>query len=171
MTAIHYTILAAGTVLWFLPFLLVRRKSKGALTLERRARWGVALQGLSYTVLWQGPFWTRSLASWQTAFALALFAIAGAISWTSAFTLGRQLRVDAALEVLVVELRRGGRQTARVQPRPERRGRRQLLGAGREVDGVDEVLDHERGRRDRRPNGRVRPIDIAHDTTVPPSLV
>ena len=98
MTAIHYTILAAGTVLWFLPFLLVRRKSKGALTLDRRARWGVALQGLSYTVLWQGPFWTRSLASWQTAFALALFAIAGAISWTSAFTLGRQLRVDAALE-------------------------------------------------------------------------
>jgi protein-S-isoprenylcysteine O-methyltransferase Ste14 len=98
MTAFHYAILAAGPVLWFFPFLLVRRKFKGASTLDRRARWGVALEGLGYTVLWQGPFWTRSLEAWQTALALALFAVACAISWTSAFALGRQHRVDAALE-------------------------------------------------------------------------
>ncbi len=98
MTAFHYAILAAGTVLWFFPFLLVRRKFKGALTLDRRARWGIALQGLAYTALWQGSFWTRSLEPWQTAIALALFAMACAMSWTSAFALGRQHRVDAALE-------------------------------------------------------------------------
>ena len=97
MTGFHYAILAAGTVLWFFPFLLVRSRFKGALTLDRRARWGVVLEGLSYTALWQGPFWTRSPEAWQTALAIALFAIACALSWTSAFALGRQLRVDAAL--------------------------------------------------------------------------
>ncbi len=97
MTTFHYAILASGTVLWFLPFLLVRRKSGGAVRLDRRARWGIALEGLGYTALWQGPFWTRPAEAWQTALALALFAIACAVSWTAAFALGRQLRIDAAV--------------------------------------------------------------------------
>jgi len=97
MRAEHYIILAAGTVLWCLPFPLARRKQKGLPTLDRRARWGVALEGIAYTALWQAPFWRRSLASWQTALSILLFAIACAFSWTAAFTLGRHLRVDAAL--------------------------------------------------------------------------
>jgi protein-S-isoprenylcysteine O-methyltransferase Ste14 len=90
-------IVAAGTILWCAPFLLVRSKRQGLLTLDRRARWGVALKGIAYTLLWQGSFWTRSIAAWQTLLSVWLFVAACALSWTAAFALGRQLRVDAAL--------------------------------------------------------------------------
>lgn len=97
MTALHYAILAGGTVLWFVPFLLVRRPYKGTLTRDRRARWGLLLECAGYTLLWQGSFWTRSPALWQTALATAFLASAGLLSWMATFALGRQLRIDAAL--------------------------------------------------------------------------
>jgi protein-S-isoprenylcysteine O-methyltransferase Ste14 len=95
--AYEYVIVVAGTVLWCIPFVLAHSRYKGALTLDRRARWGLALEGIGYTLIWQGSFWTRSPTLWQTALSLLLFATACALSWTGAFALGRQLRVDAAL--------------------------------------------------------------------------
>ncbi|HTT66382.1 MAG TPA: isoprenylcysteine carboxylmethyltransferase family protein [Bryobacteraceae bacterium] len=94
-----YAIIIAGTLLWALPFPLVRSRHahKGALIPDRRARWGVALQGIGYTLLWQGAFWTRSPALWQTGTSIVLLAVAGVLSWSAAVVLGRQLRVDAAL--------------------------------------------------------------------------
>jgi protein-S-isoprenylcysteine O-methyltransferase Ste14 len=92
-----YGIVVAGTILWVIPFPLVRAKQKGLLTLDRTARWGVALEGIGYTLLWQGSFWTRSPALWQTGLSILLFVMACTLSWTAAFALGRQLRVDAAL--------------------------------------------------------------------------
>lgn len=97
MPVYAYVILAAGAVAWAVPFVIVRSKQKGSLTLDRRARWGVALQGIGYTLLWQGQFWTRSPAFWRTGLSILLFASAIALSWSASFALGRQLRVDAAL--------------------------------------------------------------------------
>ena len=90
-------IIAVGTILWALAFPIARSKHKGALTFDRRARWGVALQAIGYTVLWQGQFWNRSLAPWRICASVALFAAACALSWTATIALGKQLRVDAAL--------------------------------------------------------------------------
>jgi len=92
-----YLIIAVGTVLWALSFPFARSKNKGALTLDRRARWGVALQAIGYTALWQGHFWTRSLSPWQTYASALLFLAACALSWTAALALGTQFRVDAAV--------------------------------------------------------------------------
>jgi len=92
-----YLIVAAGTVLWALSFPVARSKHKGGLALDRRARWGVVLQAIGYTVLWQGHFWTRSLAPWRIYASVALFAIACALSWAAALALGKQFRVDAAV--------------------------------------------------------------------------
>ena len=92
-----YLIVAVGTILWALAFPFARSKHKGALSLDPRARWGVALQAIGYTVLWQGHFWTRSLAPWRIYASIALFAAACALSWTAAFTLGKEFRVDAAV--------------------------------------------------------------------------
>ena len=64
----------------------------------RGARWGVALECLGYTLLWQGSFWTRVPAAWKVAATIALLVMASAISWTAARALGRQLRVDAAID-------------------------------------------------------------------------
>jgi len=92
-----YGIIASGTTLWAAPFPLQRTKQKGWLKLDSRARWGVALEGIGYTLLWQGKFWMRSLASWQTELAILLFVVACVLSWTAAFALGNHLRVDAVL--------------------------------------------------------------------------
>lgn len=92
-----YGIIAAGTTLWAASFPLQRSKQKGWLKLDPRARWGVALEGIGYTLLWQGKFWMRPLASWQTQLATLLFATACVLSWSAAFALGKHLRVDAVL--------------------------------------------------------------------------
>ncbi len=97
MPVYGYAIVVGGAIIWAVPFVLVRSKQKGSLTLDRRARWGVALQGIGYTLLWQGHFWTRSPELWRTVLSILLFASAIALSWSAAFALGRQLRVDAAL--------------------------------------------------------------------------
>lgn len=97
MPVLNYGVLGVGTVLWCLPFILVRSKPRGSVTQDRRARWGIALKCVAYSLLWQGRFWERTPALWQTLLAAALFAMACALSWSAAFALGRQLRLDAAL--------------------------------------------------------------------------
>ena len=93
-----YAIVIAGTILWALPFPLVGFRRKGPITVDHRARWGVGLECLGYTLLWQGAFWTRSPPAWKVVSAIALFVLANLLSWTAARTLGRQLRLDAALD-------------------------------------------------------------------------
>ncbi len=97
MPLIVYAILGAGTVLWCLPFLLAHRRGGSILQLDKRARWGVVLQCLGYSALWQGSFWLRSPSAWQVAAAIAFFALACLLSWSGARALGKQLRVDAAI--------------------------------------------------------------------------
>ena len=97
MRVLPYGIIGAGTVLWCLPFVLVWSKARGSLTQDRRARWGIALKCVAYSLLWQGRFWERRPALWQTLLAAAVLAMACALSWSAAFALGRQLRLDAAL--------------------------------------------------------------------------
>ncbi|MGH9646858.1 MAG: methyltransferase family protein [Bryobacteraceae bacterium] len=92
-----YLIVAAGTLLWFAPFPLTRWNFKSPASIDRRARWGVALEAIGYSLLWQGEFWTRQPAGWRVAVSILLFTTACFFSWTGARTLGRHLRLDAAL--------------------------------------------------------------------------
>jgi protein-S-isoprenylcysteine O-methyltransferase Ste14 len=98
LPAYAYIIAIAASLAWATPFPLFRSRVKGALTVDRRARWGMLLQCAGYTLLWQGPFWAKSPAIWQTIVATLLLSLACLISWTAMKTLGRQLRVDAALD-------------------------------------------------------------------------
>jgi protein-S-isoprenylcysteine O-methyltransferase Ste14 len=102
-----YVILAAGTILWCVPFIRHRGKGETTLQLDRRARWGVALECLGYSLLWQGPFWTREPGIWRGGLSVLFFALACLLSWSGARALGKQLRVDAALGANH-ELVRGG---------------------------------------------------------------
>jgi protein-S-isoprenylcysteine O-methyltransferase Ste14 len=98
MTAGLYAVLGVGWLVWLAPFFLRRpQDSVSAQTIDRRARWGMALQGASYALAWQGQFWTRALASWQIALGVLLLAAAAGLSWTGVRALGRQWRVDAGL--------------------------------------------------------------------------
>ena len=92
-----YVIFAAGWLVWLLPFLLRNRRIPRAQQLDRRARWGVAIQSISYALLWQHPFWNKGPADWRVALSILFFIIGSLFSWTSVRTLGRQWRIDAGL--------------------------------------------------------------------------
>ena len=92
-----YLLILSGIIIWFYPFVPAHQKTPGASIVNKTSRWGMLLQFLAFTVLWQGHFWLRSLPLWRTAVSVLLFALAIALSWTSSRALAGQLRVDAAL--------------------------------------------------------------------------
>lgn len=97
MPGYAYWTIAAGTILWCLPFPLNRTKGGNILDLDKRARWGVILECLGYSLLWQGSFWLRTPASWRLAASITFFTLAVLLSWTGARALGKHLRVEAAI--------------------------------------------------------------------------
>jgi protein-S-isoprenylcysteine O-methyltransferase Ste14 len=97
MPAYAYVVILAGTVAWFTPFILNRFNFKAAQTIDRRARWGMLLELIAYSLLWQGSFWARSPRVWQGAIAVLFFGAANLLSWSGVRALGRELRLDAAV--------------------------------------------------------------------------
>ena len=97
MPAYAYLIVAIGVIVWFYPFVPAHRGTTSARVVNSRSRWGVLLQFLAFTLLWQGKFWERSLPVWRAAVCVLLFALAAVLSWISSRALAGQLRVDAAL--------------------------------------------------------------------------
>src|SRR5713226_2017262 len=92
-----YVIIIFGIVVWFAPFVSAHQKTGAASTVDRRSRWGVLLELVAYSLLWQGHFWMRVLPLWRTCISVVLFAAAAVLSWTSSRALVGQLRVLAAL--------------------------------------------------------------------------
>jgi protein-S-isoprenylcysteine O-methyltransferase Ste14 len=99
MPAYAYVILAVGWILWFLPFPLTGWKAGTPVKSDRRARWGLSLEVVGYTLLWQGPFWVQRPSSLRVGLSIAMLVTAALLSWTSTRALGRHLRFDAALSV------------------------------------------------------------------------
>lgn len=97
MNVFAYVILGAGWLLWLTPFLLFHWKTGPPQKMDPRARWGILLIALSYSMLWQAPFWKRSLAAWQFALAILLFLLAALLSWTARHALGKQWRIEAGI--------------------------------------------------------------------------
>lgn len=91
-------IIVVGWLVWLCPFFLVKRGGgQGGATIDRRARWGLLLQCIAFGLVWQPRFREAAPGIWRVAMAIAAFAVAAWLSWTSARTLGAQWRVDAGL--------------------------------------------------------------------------
>ena len=97
MPPFAYAIVAAAWIVWMLPFALTRRKQVQAQQVDRRARWGIFLIAISFAVLWQYQLWQTSLPPWRLTLAIVFFILADVLSWTATRVLGKQWRVDAAL--------------------------------------------------------------------------
>jgi protein-S-isoprenylcysteine O-methyltransferase Ste14 len=97
MPAYAYLLIVIGVAVWFYPFVPAHRGTKAATVVNSRSRWGLLLQFLAYSLLWQSHFWARSLPIWRTGVSVALFSLAVVLSWTSSRALAGQLRIDAAL--------------------------------------------------------------------------
>lgn len=92
-----YFVIVFGILVWFYPFVPAHKSTLPARVVNRRSRWGMLLQLIAFSLLWQGHFWKRSLSLWQLVVCLALFVLAALLSWTSSSALSGQLRADAAL--------------------------------------------------------------------------
>jgi protein-S-isoprenylcysteine O-methyltransferase Ste14 len=97
VTVWQFAILAAAWAIWVTPFVLARKQRQTAQKVDRRARWGILLVGIGYALVWQGPFWERTLPFWRIPAALVFFVPAGLLAWTAPRALGRQWRIDAGL--------------------------------------------------------------------------
>ena len=97
MPAYAYLLIAIGVIVWFYPFVPAHGGTSAASVVNSRSRWGVLLQFLAFSLLWQGHFWTRPLPAWRAVLSIILFVLAAVLSWTSSRALAGQLRVDAAL--------------------------------------------------------------------------
>jgi len=97
MGPVEYGLLAAGWIAWVTPFAFKKRHASTAAKTDPRARWGILLQAIAYSLLWQGRFWTRSPGELRIAFSAASFLIAAWLCWTSVNALGRQWRLDAGV--------------------------------------------------------------------------
>jgi protein-S-isoprenylcysteine O-methyltransferase Ste14 len=95
--AYAYVMLALGWIAWFLPFPINRWNFQKPARQDNRARWGLALQVVAYSLLWQSSFWKRSPGPVALALAAMFFVFAGVWSWTGVQALGRHLRFDAGL--------------------------------------------------------------------------
>lgn len=93
-----YIILAIGSVVWFTPFLLYRRKGTSPQRTNPQARWGVLLVGVGYAVPWQAAFWTRTPGVWRTVAAASCLCTACVFSWAAARALGKHWRIEAGLD-------------------------------------------------------------------------
>jgi len=97
MPPFAYAILGAGWLAWLLPFVLARRRSERAGQVDHRARWGILLVAVAYSMLWQNRFWERPLSGWRLALSALFLVFAALLSWSGARSLGRQWRIDAGL--------------------------------------------------------------------------
>ncbi len=93
-------ILFGGWFIWLIPFLRMKRAGNGGRSpqkLDRRARWGIVLEGIAYFIASISRSSAHTLSWWRVTLS-ALFYVAGCLlSWTAVGTLGKQWRIDAGL--------------------------------------------------------------------------
>lgn len=99
MPVYAYFLLVIAWIFWVIPFFLAQRQKQTANVIDRRARWGMLLMAVAYSLLWQGKFWLRPLPEWRLALGILFLALANLLSWSGARALGRQWRMDAGLNL------------------------------------------------------------------------
>jgi protein-S-isoprenylcysteine O-methyltransferase Ste14 len=106
---IVYVVMYAGLFVWLLPFFLAGWSRRPPVRRDPRWRWGILLEVAGYMVmiLYALHLGAATVSPWRIAFAILFFAIASLLSWTSARTLGRFLRFEAALDDDHQLIRRG----------------------------------------------------------------
>ncbi len=87
-------------ILWVLPFILGKRRAPHGkpVVQARQARWGILLQGIAYALVFRfHTFWSRPIRWWLIIPAFAFGIVSVVCSWASVPALGKQWRIDAAL--------------------------------------------------------------------------
>lgn len=91
-------ILIAGFVAWLTPFVIAGWSRAATVKRDSRAMWGLALEMVAYAVACLTGSATAQVAGWRIGLSVLFLACAALLSWTSTRSLGRFLRLQAALE-------------------------------------------------------------------------
>ena len=91
--------LVAISVAWFVWAIPFFRLPQGgpAQTIDRRARWGIVLEGVGFFFVWSAWAWAGETPWWRWVAGVPCLLAGAALTWTSARVLGRQWRFDAGL--------------------------------------------------------------------------
>ncbi len=54
---ISLLIIGVGSFVWAIPYPLIRSSKRNVVHVDRKARWGVLVQCVGYSILWQSHFW------------------------------------------------------------------------------------------------------------------
>lgn len=106
---IVYVVMYAGLIIWLLPFFLAGWSRRPPAKRDPRWRWGILLEVAGYLVIILYALHTGAATEppWRIALSVLFFTMASLLSWTSARTLGRFLRFEAALDADHQLVRRG----------------------------------------------------------------
>ena len=98
MPRLALAIIFIGWLLWMAPLILIRvkRNKSAPQHVDRRARWGIVLQGVAFFLVF-APLRPATVTPLRIALSVTCFALAAICSWTSFHALGRQWRFDAGL--------------------------------------------------------------------------
>lgn len=97
---VRLALLLIAWFVWFMAFVVRgKRHHEKAVQVDPKARWGIALSGVGYFLVFKHSpqVWSADLAWWRAlaGFVFALSAIV--MAWAAVGTLGSQWRVDAGL--------------------------------------------------------------------------
>jgi protein-S-isoprenylcysteine O-methyltransferase Ste14 len=91
-------ILVAGFILWLLPFVRAGWSQVTPLKRDPRAMWGLALESVAYGLVCFSGWSTTRVAGWRAGLSVLFLECAAMLSWSSTRSLGRFLRLQAAVE-------------------------------------------------------------------------
>ena len=96
-SSVSALLLMGGWAAWSASFVFSKGAPAAPLKRDRRARWGILLQAVGYSLLWQNRFWERPVMLWRAGVSVLFLILASVFSWTAVRALGRHWRIDAAL--------------------------------------------------------------------------
>lgn len=91
-------ILVAGFVVWLVPFVRAGWSQVVPVKQDPRAMWGLTLEVIAYGLVCFSGWATTHVASWRAGVSVLFLGCAAMLSWSSTRSLGRFLRLGAALE-------------------------------------------------------------------------
>src|SRR5438876_144371 len=94
---VHFLVISLAWFVWAVPFFRNRGRTPKAAVVDARARWGIALEGVGFALVWMNPYWQRPASVPGIAIGLVFVAIAWVLAFGAVPALGRQWRIEAGL--------------------------------------------------------------------------
>jgi protein-S-isoprenylcysteine O-methyltransferase Ste14 len=89
-------VISIAWFVWAVPFFNLP-KGGAAQALDKRARWGMVLEGVGFFLVWSYFAWAATIPWWRWVGGVSCLGAGVLLSWTSARALGRQWRFDAGV--------------------------------------------------------------------------